>query len=389
MTQPPRSAPALPAATPVVRDTRMRAWHLLVHGLEVAAANFAIAVLVSTANGGRFGGTLAYVEIIGLCIWLVAEFGRLLMPQDQLDGWPLGWRKAGLIAAACVIGYVVGVTIVDAIRGRSNWPELLHDPSRLLTDVALTVTFAAVISGWFYTRSRAQVHRAQAAAALHDATLARLVLLQSQLEPHMLFNTLANLRALIGADPERAQAMLDRLIDFLRATLAASRVAAHPLKDEFARVADYLALMKVRMGDRLDTALDLPPDLAALPVPPLLLQPLVENAIKHGLEPKRGPGTLRVTAAREGQTLVLAVVDSGRGLAAAARSGGADVPPDAWPGSGFGLAQVRERLQTLHGDAARFTLADAPGGGTRAEIRLPLAAPADAPHPTLREDARP
>ncbi len=383
--------PAAPATTPAARDTGLHAVHLLVHGLEVAAANFAIAVIVSMMNGGHFGGTLLYVETIGLCIWLAVEFGRLLMPLDQLDGWPLGWRKAVLIAGACVVGYVVGVSIVGAIRGRSNWPELLRDPARLLPDIALTVTFATAISSWFYARGRAAVHRAQVAAALHDATLARLVLLQSQLEPHMLFNTLANLRVLIGADPERAQAMLDRLIDFLRATLAASRVAEHPLKDEFARVEDYLALMKVRMGDRLDTVLDLPSDLAALPVPPLLLQPLVENAIKHGLEPKRGPGTLRVTAARDGQSLVLAVIDSGRGLEAAAadRSRDAGIPSDTRPGSGFGLAQVRERLQTLHGDAARFALADVAGGGTRAEIRLPLASLAAASHSTHREDVRP
>jgi sensor histidine kinase YesM len=267
---------------------------------------------------------------------------------------------------ACAIGYVAGTTIVDAAFGYSTWSQDLRNPAALLADIALTATFATLIAGWFYTRSRAQAHNAQVTAALHDATLARLVLLQSQLEPHMLFNTLANLRVLIAADPERAQAMLDRLIDFLRATLNASRVAEHALKDEFARVDDYLALMKVRMGDRLHTALDLPPDLAALPVPPLLLQPLVENAIKHGLEPKRGPGELRVTATRDGDALVLAVIDSGRGIDAAA----ADKTLE--PGAGFGLAQVRERLQTLHGGDARFTLAARAEGGTRAEIRLPL-----------------
>src|SRR5690606_22156517 len=125
--------------------------------------------------------------------------------------------------------------------------------------------------------------------AQRQASEARLRLLESQLEPHMLFNTLANLRALIGSDPPRAVEMLDRLNAFLRATLAASRSAAgaqrHTLRDEFARLDDYLALMAVRMGPRLRVVLSLPEPLADCPVPALLLQPLVENAIRHGLEP--------------------------------------------------------------------------------------------------------
>jgi sensor histidine kinase YesM len=115
----------------------------------------------------------------------------------------------------------------------------------------------------------------------------------------------------------------------------------------------------------------LPAALAALPVPPLLLQPLVENAIKHGLEPQRGPGELHVEAALEGPTLVLRVADSGRGLEGAAQ---AKEREPAAASSGFGLAQIRERLRTLHGDAAGLTLMPREGGGTVAEIRLPVAA---------------
>ena len=231
------------------------------------------------------------------------------------------------------------------------------------------MAFCTLVAGWFYLRSQARDDRAQRAAALHEATLARLGMLQSQLEPHMLFNTLANLRALIAADPDRATQMLDHLIAFLRATLAASRQPEHPLADEFARVADYLALMQVRMGDRLRARTTLPPELALLGVPPLLLQPLVENAIKHGLEPQRGAGDLHVWAALDGSTLVLGVADTGRGLEAAAAACERDL---GLPGSSFGLVQIRERLKTLHGDAARLTLTPRPEGGTLAEIRLPL-----------------
>ena len=216
------------------------------------------------------------------------------------------------------------------------------------------------------TRERLNHARAEAEAARRQAAESQLRLLQSQLEPHMLFNTLANLRVLIGTDPPQAQAMLDRLIAFLRATLSASRTGAHPLATEFERLADYLALMGTRMGPRLQSTLDLPDTLRQLPVPPLLLQPLVENAVKHGLEPHVKGGRVEVRARVDGQTLVLTVRDTGAGL----RDG---TPPE---GTGFGLVQVRERLHTLHGAAASLVLAPAHDaeGGTLATIRLPLSA---------------
>ena len=130
----------------------------------------------------------------------------------------------------------------------------------------------------------------------------------------MLFNTLANLRVLIGLDAPRAQAMLDHLNAYLRATLGASRAPWHPLSAEFDRLADYLALMAVRMGPRLQVVLDLPDELRRLPLPPLLLQPLVENAIKHGLEPKVAGGRIEVGARRDGDMLELSVRDSGVGI---------------------------------------------------------------------------
>jgi hypothetical protein len=349
---------------------RFSAATVLRHGAQVALANLAIGGLIATLHGGRFGHILVYAQCIGLSIWLIIELGRFLDPA-RTGPWPRGWRGPALVALGCTLGYAIGVTLADAVFGYSSWHDYRRSPAQLAREFGPTVVFCAVVAGGFWARGQARAQRARVAAATHEATLARLSLLQSQLEPHMLFNTLANLRALIGADPRRAQQMLDHLIAFLRATLAASRQAEHPLADEFARIEDYLALMQVRMGERLRASTALPPELAGLGVPPLLLQPLVENAIKHGLEPQRGPGALHVSASLAGSTLVLAVADSGRGLEAAAAARTRE--PGA-PGAGFGLAQIRERLQTLHGDAATLTLAPRAEGGTLAQIRLPVRA---------------
>jgi LytS/YehU family sensor histidine kinase len=161
--------------------------------------------------------------------------------------------------------------------------------------------------------------------------------------------------------------MLDRLNDFLRATLAASRASpggSHTLQAEFDRLRDYLELMSVRMGPRLQFTLALPADLAGCAIPPLLLQPLVENSIKHGLEPKVEGGTVTVRALRLGSQLRLEVQDTGVGLPAGSTT--------ATSASGFGLAQVRERLTSTYGLTATMTFVAPPQGGARTLVDLPM-----------------
>jgi LytS/YehU family sensor histidine kinase len=159
--------------------------------------------------------------------------------------------------------------------------------------------------------------------------------------------------------------MLDHLIDYLRATLGASRATLHPLEDEFARLADYLALMAMRMGPRLVYALDLPEPLRGLPVPPLLLQPLVENAIRHGLEPQVAGGRIDV------QARLLQAPDQAARLRIEVRDTGAG-RGSGEPGTAFGLQQVRERLATLYGTAATLELIAISAGGTSAVVTFPL-----------------
>lgn len=337
---------------------------LLHDGLVTAAFCCAIALALTLAGRGRWDVQLAYSLAIGLSAWLVIDLGRFALNGGK--GWPRGWRGVLLVAVGSVCGLVLGSQVGDAYSGqaaplwRSRWP-----PSTLV----ITVLAAVAVSFFLHSRARTQQLALQAAQAQRDAAQARLALLQAQLEPHMLFNTLANLRVLVATDPARAQAMLDHLIAWLRATLGASRASLHPLQDEFARLADYLALIAVRMDPRLHFALDLPAPLAQLPVPALVLQPLVENAIRHGLEPRVEGGEVRVQARLlEGGThLQLTVHDSGAGL------GGA--PQSTEGGTHFGLSQVRERLATLYGAAGTLELAPDPEGGTLATVTLPLPTP--------------
>jgi sensor histidine kinase YesM len=162
--------------------------------------------------------------------------------------------------------------------------------------------------------------------------------------------------------------MLDHLSAYLRATLSASQASTHTLQTEFDRLTDYLELMAVRMGARLQYTLDLPAELSDVEVPTLLLQPLVENSIQHGLEPKVEGGSITVRAALNGTTLTLEVEDNGLGLDATAQ------PPlqAPVPGRGYGLSHVRERLQTMYGTAAAINFEASIPCGTRARITIPL-----------------
>lgn len=302
---------------------------------------------------------LVYSLAIGGSIWLLIDFGREFFASSASTGWPQGHAGWLLPVGSVFGGYLLGTVVADAWFGWSSWSGvgLQTLPSSLL----ITVLAGTAASYYFYTRTQSHYLSARVSEANYQAAQARLKLLESQLEPHMLFNTLANLRVLIDSDTPRALNMLDHLIAYLRATLSASRTSAHSLQAEFDRLRDYLELMAIRMGARLTYTLQLPPNLAALQIPALLLQPLVENAIGHGLEPKIDGGTVSVQASRHGDVLTLQVIDTGLGMASGAPA----------PTAGFGLSQVRERLATAYGAAAQLTILPSPQPGLCVRIDLP------------------
>jgi LytS/YehU family sensor histidine kinase len=166
--------------------------------------------------------------------------------------------------------------------------------------------------------------------------------------------------------------MLDRLISYLRATLQASRTTTHSLQAEFDRLGDYLELMSVRMGPRLAYTLDLPAALADVPIPTMLLQPLVENSIKHGLEPKIEGGSVRVSARTDGESIVLEVCDTGVGLGSQGEPSPSLTQASPFPSKSFGLGHVSDRLQTAYGSQATINLIAGDTHETWARITFPL-----------------
>jgi hypothetical protein len=338
---------------------------LLRHGLTTAVFCCVIAVALAMSRGSSWVSQLVYSLSIGLISWLVVDIGRLLLAGRSDPRWPTGLPGILLVLGGAAIGFLGGNAIGDVWTGKPMLEFWSLSPDRLASTLVITLVATIAICYFYYSHGKAKYLEGQIALAERDATDARLKLIETQLEPHMLFNTLANLRALITTDPQRAVAMLDRLNSYLRVTLSGSRALAHPLAAEFQRLGDYLELMSVRMGARLAYRLDLPDDLRELPVPPLLLQPLVENAIRHGLEPQVQGGEITVGARREGQRLLIDVRDTGAGIDKAG------APSE---DGGFGLAQVRERLATVYGPQSTLSLSALATGGTCATITLPLSA---------------
>lgn len=329
------------------------------HLALVCAVAAVIALVRWAGTGMRLDVALVYSAAISLLTWALIDPPRLLLRRllrtQAPSYWPPRGRAAMLLAVAVPSGYVLGTCLGDAYAGQSTWQLLHTQPGAFVGLLAFSLAISLGFSAYFLQQGRAQ-------ALARQAQETRLRLLQAQLDPHMLFNTLAHVRALMNSDPALAVTMIDHLDDYLRKGLDASRQHQQSLAREMARLEDYLALMQIRMGARLSHRLQLPPELAWQPVPSLLLQPLVENAIVHGLEPSVQGGCVSVRAWARAGRLHIEVCDDGVGAGDAAQDT-----------SGYGLSHVRERLATLWGAAARVDLWHPPEGGTCVRLSWPLA----------------
>lgn len=300
-------------------------------------------------------------------VHLLFEVAIRLVGQARIKGWK-EWQRGLFFTAVPIGGVMVSWPIAVNLAGYRFSIGAELSPTSVSGGMLLfVVMFSALTIVYFESEARAQAAERQAAEA-------RLKLLQGQIEPHFLFNTLANVVGLIDADPSRARQMLESFIDYLRGSLGGLRNPDHTLGQEMALVDAYLRVLALRMDDRLRVRIEVPPALHGLRLPPVLVQPLVENAIQHGLEPKVEGGEVVVRAEVSGSTLRIEVLDDGLGLrdstAPARRNGGA----------GAALANIRERLQAAYGSAASLQVENRPEGGVHASLLLPWPLPPAVSH---------
>ncbi len=302
--------------------------------------------------------------------------GLLFFPIRRLvQGLPLtamAWpRRLPVYLLALVACGGIATTLMWGLRGALYPLSGLgpYDygvmPLRYFMELSLqAVWFTLAVAGLhaWYALAAARARELRAAQLETSLAQAQLRNLRLQLQPHFLFNALNTISSTMYEDPRAADEMLDQLAELLRASLRTAQTDEVPLREELALLDRYLALLRARFGERLEVAFQLDPDVSSALVPSLLLQPLVENAVRHGNAERVGRGTIAVRARREEGRLVLEVEDDGPGDLG--RNGDRS-------SSGLGLAATAERLRLLYGDGQAFDAGNAPGGGFRVRASLP------------------
>ncbi len=306
-----------------------------------------------------YGKNLIVCLTIGVLIHLMFDLARRWFARPaQVSAWK-DWQRsiffAGTPLLGVLIGWPLGVTLAGAPL--AAWVTGREGANILAGTVLLSLAISFVLHHFFAIKNKQYL-------AEKRATEAQLRLLQGQIEPHFLFNTLANVQSLLDHDLPKARQMLASFTDYLRASLGTLRNDSSTVAQELELARHYLLLLQARMQERLRFSISADDAARAQALPPLLLQPLVENAVVHGLEPSIPGGTVTVNVRVVGARLQLDVLDDGRGLGAPVRLG-------AKAGAGVALANIRERLAARYGDAASLQVSAA-NPGTLARITLPL-----------------
>jgi sensor histidine kinase YesM len=345
-----------------------RTWLILTAWINLAAV--AVVPLMLMAADPGFGWadlrqTWAYAFVYTNGVGVPAILlGRPLVESLVRRGTP---EVAAVLAATLLFAGLGSLSIQALLMWtgvsvpRHFWPEYFHTLRAVVLlsiGVALGAFFHESLRGRL-RQAEADLHRKEVARERERklAAEARLRSLEARVHPHFLFNTLNTISALISVDPPRAERIVGRLAALLRSSLDLTSQPLIPLGQELALIEDYLEIESARLGDTLERSLDVPDELRGAEVPPLSIQSLVENAVKHGIAPQRG-GRVQVTARPDGGGLRIEVADSGPGFDLAA------VPP------GHGLDNLVERLEALFGSRARLNVLQRPGQGV-VEMVLP------------------
>jgi len=367
----------LRAPAPVEASDRARPWliALFVTGFFLAQGIFRALYLHlagrTVGSSGMLGDNLLSEVTSSLATTLV--FFAVVVPVSRR--WPLqgeGWpRRLFPHLVGLIVYSVIKTLLMWGLRiplfplfgfGSYNYGDLLYRFSMEGAGDVLGYTVAAAAVHWWYASKRAQQREIRAARLETQLTAARLSALRGQLQPHFLFNTLNTIGSLVHEDPETADRMITRLSDLLRNALDAPSKMSVPLREEMAMVDEYVHIMLARFGDRAEVRWRVDDDVAEAVVPRFIIQPLVENAFKYGIEPRRSAGVVSISAGRTGQRLVVRVEDDGPGLD----------PEGTTEGTGLGLANVRGRLALLFGSEADVTVRDRSPTGAVGIISVPL-----------------
>ncbi|HZZ57171.1 MAG TPA: histidine kinase [Opitutaceae bacterium] len=354
-----RSAPALTRGAGF-----LALWSLV--GLAFASQFYLSSTILghSVTWSEALGASLAdwYVwAILSLPIlWFARRF-----PPDREPRWGTALLH---LAAACLCSgaYIVLRTLIGEASARvagesTSFGEIFQPllartfPFNLLV-YGVIVACSQALS--YYRRYHART--VQALELEKHLAQARLQTLLHQLQPHFLFNSLNGIASLMYRDVEAADRMLVRLGELLRVSISQTGAQQSSLRDEISFAAGYLEIEQIRFGGRLEVRFAVEPEALGVAVPSFLLQPLVENAVRHGIEPHARPGRVEITARRDAEWLDITVTDNGDGLKAEA------------PGAGIGLGNTRARLHQLYGPRHSFVIGNVPAGGCQVRLRLPI-----------------
>jgi signal transduction histidine kinase len=305
----------------------------------------------------------AQIGVFTVCVALAVSAANALLPRrlarlTERSRTALVLIRSASLIAGVVVGAEVGLALLRAVivtGGVLPGRTVVYGLGFVFGYLAEGVGF--LFKGLELRAARGEL---QAEQARREAAEAKLAALQARTNPHFLFNSLNAIAGLVGIDPNRAERAVEVLAESMRYALGSTQTRRVPLEREMDAVRDHLELEKLRFGERLRSSLAVEPGVETLPVPPLCLQPVVENAILHGIAQRAGGGRLEVCARRDGDHLLLRVDDDGPGPMGSSHAG-----------TGTALADLRDRLRLLYGAAASLSVDSGPTGGCRVEIRLP------------------
>jgi signal transduction histidine kinase len=340
----------------------------LLEGLSVRRVLFVTAVCAAAVAVVVRAFLNTYIDLLvtALCVGYTSMVLFTIAGNIRQSRIP----REGMQMLAVIAGSVLGTILAGVVKGRSLSTMFTERLSGVAISMGLGIGFGCVVVAAVIVRERsaraeARIQRAETERIQLEKNIleARLQVMQAQVEPHFLFNTLANVQHLVETDPPAASRMLDSFIKYLRAALPQMREGATNLGRELDMARAFLEIQRVRMGSRLAFEIDVPDPLKARAFPPMMLITLVENAVKHGVDPCCECGSITIAAEEVEGRLRVSVKDTGEGI----------VPKK---GGGVGLSNIRERLKALYGTSARLVLQENEPHGVVASIEVPAASAA-------------